>query len=66
LLGEFGAFGVGIPQRPMKLRAAATIKFVADRLRDELAAVLLPPVNVSDEIIGQGDSHTINASHFIP
>jgi hypothetical protein len=39
---------------------------MANGLRDELAAVLLPPVNVSDEIIGQGDGHTINASHFIP
>jgi hypothetical protein len=43
----------------MKLRAAATIQFAANGLRDELAAVLLPPVNVSDQIIGQGDSHTI-------
>jgi hypothetical protein len=40
------------------------IEFVADGLRDELAAVLLSPVNVSDEVVGQGDRDTFDAGHF--
>jgi hypothetical protein len=35
----------------MKLLAAAAIQLVANGLRDELAAILLPPVNVSYQVI---------------
>jgi hypothetical protein len=52
LLGEFAAIGVGVLQRSMKLGTTATIEFVADGFSDEFAAVLLPPVNVPDEVIG--------------
>src|SRR5260370_29637737 len=47
MLSELRAFGVGILQRPTELRPTATIEFVANGLRDELAEVLLLPVNVS-------------------
>ena len=50
--GERSAFGVGILQGSTKLRTTATIQFVADGLGDELAAVILSPVNVSDEVVG--------------
>jgi hypothetical protein len=65
LVGKFSAFGVGILEGSTKLRAAATIKLVANGLCNELASVLLPSVNVPDEIIGQGNGHTFDACHFI-
>jgi hypothetical protein len=52
LLGEIGAFRVWILQRLTKLVATETIQLVANGLSDEFAAVLFPPVNVSDEIVG--------------
>ncbi|SPE37292.1 exported hypothetical protein [Candidatus Sulfopaludibacter sp. SbA3] len=65
LLREFGALRVGILQRSTKLRTAATIQFAADSLHDELAAVLFPTIDVSNELIGQGDSHTFDARHLV-
>jgi hypothetical protein len=52
-------------QRPPKLRAAPAVEFTADGLGDELTAVLLSPVDVSEEVFGQSHSHTFHARYFI-
>jgi hypothetical protein len=65
LPGELSTFEVGILKRSTELCTTATIEFVPDGLRDELAAVFLSPVNVSDKVVGQGDRHTFDAGHFI-
>ena len=46
-------------------RPATTIEFMTHGLRDELAAVLLSPIDVSDEIVGQDHRHSFNTGHFI-
>jgi hypothetical protein len=65
LIGELSAFGAGVPQRSTKLLTTAMIEFAPDSIRNELAAVLLSPVDVSDEFQRQGYSHTFDAGHFI-
>src|ERR1035437_9733633 len=46
LIGEFSALRVGVLERAAKILATAAIQLMADGIRDELAAVLPPPVNV--------------------
>jgi hypothetical protein len=65
LPGKVIGFGVGVLERSAKFRTPATIKFVADSLDDELAPVLLPPVNVSEEIIGKGHGHTLDGQFIL-
>ena len=50
--GRTRHFWGGDMRRSTKLLATAPIKFVADGLRDEFAAVLLPPVDVSCKLTG--------------
>jgi hypothetical protein len=47
----------------MKFRTAAAIEFTTDSLSDELASILLPPVDISHELIRQGDGYAFKARH---
>src|SRR5215475_11778451 len=51
LFGEIDAFRMRILQRTSKLLAAAAIKLSAHCARNESAAILLVPINVSDEVV---------------
>jgi hypothetical protein len=51
--------------RPAQFKTAAAIQFAADSLRDKSAAVLLPPVDVSDEFVREGDGYAFYNRHFI-
>src|ERR1022692_4170254 len=62
-IGELHAFRVRVVEGSAKLLAAPAIQLVPDGLGDELAAVLLTTVDVSDEVVGQGDGHTFEGSH---
>jgi len=52
-------------ERSAQFRPPPALEFVAHRLRDELAAVLLAPVNFADEFVRQGNRYTFDGSHFI-
>jgi hypothetical protein len=65
LLGNLGAFRMRIPQGTPKLVAPAAIEFAADSLRDEPAAILLPAVDLLQNIVRQSHSHAFDGSHFI-
>jgi hypothetical protein len=50
---------MGILQRALQLGAAAAIEFPPHSFRDELAAILLPPVDVFYQLAGQSHRHTL-------
>jgi hypothetical protein len=50
LFGEIDVFGMRILQKTSKLLAAAAIKLSAHCLSNESAAILLLPINVSDDL----------------
>ena len=51
-------------KRPPQLDSPPAIKFIADGLRDKLAAILLPPVDISYQIIWQSDGYAIRPGHI--
>jgi hypothetical protein len=56
---------MGVLQGAPKLGASAVFNFPAHRLRDELAAVPLSAVNLSEQVRRQTHSHSFHSRHFI-
>jgi hypothetical protein len=64
-LSQIGGFRVQAAQRLFERGPATSLKFVLGCLLEELASVLLEPINVPHEINWQGDGHAFGGRHLI-
>jgi len=64
--GQFRALRMGIHQGDAEVFPATAIQLVADGVRNELAPVLLPTVDILNKIVGKSNCHSFDTGHFIP
>jgi hypothetical protein len=62
---EFHGLGVGALQRAPEFLTAPPLKFLSYSLRYEPAAVLLDPVDLSNEVVGPAHGDSFNAAFIL-